>query len=375
MINLTFSNAQPDTNSSPFYNYVSDTIYVGDDSGKLHKFNPVFSGTPAEVTGGSPSWPITVSSNKLTSPVYDSGTSTDIFVADSGGYLYSYTTAGAHVATSSRLAIDTAGILDAPVVDSSTEYVYVFVGQDGNTSTTDGVGCKTSTGCNGVFRFLISTFNAAGTGTGTCNASSATAWSTGTNCGSETTFGTGAAATIFYDGAFDNIYLAGTGTTGNLWACSPKTGTTPRLSYQPIGTFPSGGASYSTVVTAIDHLTSAAATCSPVTEIYGSGGTTNDYIFLSVTANGNVSDNSTCTGACVYNFLVSSNGTSISVPTGATAGLAATGGSSGIIIDNTVASGTRPGASQVYFSTLSSGNCSTSGGTGGCAVQASQSAP
>jgi hypothetical protein len=57
----------------------------------------------------------------------------------------------------------------------------------------------------------------------------------------------------------------------------------------------------------------------------------------------------------------------------ATAAMAAAGGTSGIIVDNTVGSGTLAGASQVYFSTLSDQACGTSG-TGGCAVQASQSA-
>jgi hypothetical protein len=56
----------------------------------------------------------------------------------------------------------------------------------------------------------------------------------------------------------------------------------------------------------------------------------------------------------------------------ATAALAAFGGTSGIIVDNTVGSGTLAGASQVYFSTLGDQACGTSG-TGGCAVQASQS--
>lgn len=50
----------------------------------------------------------------------------------------------------------------------------------------------------------------------------------------------------------------------------------------------------------------------------------------------------------------------------------ATGGSSGIILDNTVV-GTL-GTSQIYFSTLSDQNCTTSGTTGGCAIQASQTA-
>lgn len=54
----------------------------------------------------------------------------------------------------------------------------------------------------------------------------------------------------------------------------------------------------------------------------------------------------------------------------ATYGLKAAGGTGGIIVDNTV-TGAISG-SQVYFGTLSSQACGTSG-TGGCAVQASQS--
>jgi len=57
----------------------------------------------------------------------------------------------------------------------------------------------------------------------------------------------------------------------------------------------------------------------------------------------------------------------------ATAALAETDGTSGIIIDNTVGSGTIVGGSQIYFSTLGNQTCGTSGG-GRCAVQASQSA-
>lgn len=56
------------------------------------------------------------------------------------------------------------------------------------------------------------------------------------------------------------------------------------------------------------------------------------------------------------------------------AALASSGGASGIIIDNTVASGTLVGASQIYFTTLGDQPCATSGGTGGCAMQASQPA-
>jgi hypothetical protein len=54
--------------------------------------------------------------------------------------------------------------------------------------------------------------------------------------------------------------------------------------------------------------------------------------------------------------------------------VAAAGGTSAVIIDNTVGTGTEAGASQIYFQTQSNQTCTTSGGTGGCAVQASQSA-
>jgi len=384
MTRVAFGNGANDTNSSPFYDYQNDIIYVGDDSGNLHKFTTVFSGTPTE--SGSP-FATTGTSNVLTSPVYDSGTSHDIFVGDSGGYVYSYNASGTHVATSSQLATGSLGILDAPVIDSSNELMYVFVGKDGNTSSTDGVGCKSgSNNCNGIFRFSIGTFNSTGIGTGTCNASTSTSWgSSGTNCGSEVAFGSAAnSGSVFYDGAFDNIYYSGNGTTGNIWACSPKTGTLPRLSYAPLSLFPAAGATYGTT-TAIDQLTSAATTCSPVTEVCDNGGSAcdashgTDYIFLSVTASGNVSDGGTaCSGACLYGFQVGSNG-SLTVPTTTTygtGGIAAAGGASGTIIDNL--STTFTGAAQIYYSTLANGSCAGNGttgsGTGGCAVQTSQTA-
>jgi hypothetical protein len=55
------------------------------------------------------------------------------------------------------------------------------------------------------------------------------------------------------------------------------------------------------------------------------------------------------------------------------ASLTLTSGTGGIIIDNAVGSGTLAGASQVYFFTLGNQVCTTSTGTGGCAMQASQS--
>jgi hypothetical protein len=55
-----------------------------------------------------------------------------------------------------------------------------------------------------------------------------------------------------------------------------------------------------------------------------------------------------------------------------TAALPMPGGTSGMIIDNTLGTFTVPGDSEIYFTTLTDQPCATSGGTGGCAVQASQ---
>jgi hypothetical protein len=317
--------------------------------------------------------------------VYDSGTSGNIFVADAGGYLYSYAASTAtHEMTSSQLAATgSKGIVDGPLVDSTTEMVYVFVGDDENTNTT-GPGprdCDNATGCNGVFQFAAGDTTI---GTGVCTSSSATSWGTATNCGEESVFGVGNTSTVLYDGSFDQVYFSGSGTTGNLWTCAATGIPAPKLVYTTMSAFVPSGDVISPATNDIRPLTGTgngtAATCSPLTEIYGTGGTTDDYIFLSVTNDGNQT-NTTCSGtgaagACLYNFVVSTNGTSTTFPTAATAGLGVAGGSSGIIIDNI---STSTNASQIYFSSLlnqtCAGNGTTGSGTGGCAVQASQSVP
>ncbi len=383
MISVPFQNGDQDTSSAPFYSYNTDTLYVGDSAGKLHQFTGVFGGSPGEVTTN---WPVTVSTFKLTSPVLDSGTATatgNIFVADSGGFLYGVKpTTHAVVMKSSQLtaASNTVGIVDSPLVDSTSEQVYVFVGGDANTTTT--VGCQPGTtgfGCSGVFQFAATNTTI---GTGVCNPTSTTAWS-GTNCGVESDYGIGTAAEpTIYDGAFDNIYLSSsTGTAGNLWTCESVRNSVPRLSYVPIqasGSIVATGTVLGIATTAIPTLTSGAAACSPVTEVYGSAGGTTDYIFLSVSASGTVGTinaSPACTTGCLYNFAVG-NGTTIAVPTQATQAIAAASGSSGIVVDNTLAA---TGESQIYYTPLASqacaGNGTTGNGTGGCAVQTSQKAP
>jgi len=120
--------------SSPFYDYANDAIYVGDESGALHKFTGVFNGTPA--AAGSP-WPVAVTGSGLSSPVLDA-VSGLVMVGSLNGHLYSVNSStGAVAGTSSQLdAVN--GIYDAPLVDSSAAMVYAFAGYDGNSGCSDG---------------------------------------------------------------------------------------------------------------------------------------------------------------------------------------------------------------------------------------------
>jgi hypothetical protein len=299
-----------DGHSSPYVDYANNVLYVGDDNGVLHKFTNVFHSN-GNMSVPSEAWHVTVSSgNALSSPVFDSGTSQKIFVgsaagASSGGELHAVTTGGTLSATSGVYAVaSTPGVYDGPLVDSTLETVYFVVGDVFFWS-----------GYSGAFKFAAD-FDVAGI--------------------SQVKFGTSTTSSIVYNGAFDAVYFAGTGTTGNFWVCATQGSGSPQLEGIPL----TGGAlnppNYPI------NLTSAPATCSPVTEYYNSS----DYLFMSVTANGNYpSASPLCSGSCVYSFTVSGTG---NAPTKA-AGLNATGGTSGIIIDNSV-SGT--GLSNIYYEDL-----------------------
>ena len=287
------------THSMPFYDYWDDIVYVGDDAGNLYKVTPVLgSGTPA-VTKLS-----VASGSILTGPVYDP-TSALVFVGASSGYLYSVSTAGTFGSTvvkSYQVAVSS-GIVDAPLVDPVAEQVYVFVGEDINGSTSSSP-CNPghTAACNGVFQFP--------------------AKFTATQSLSESVTGVGT-TNVIYAGAFDNIYYTSTSHTspsGNLYVCGANGSNYPKLSELGISSDAfTGTASQSitngTSVNAtniINPMTGAAATCSPVTEIYN--GTT-DLIFLSVSGSGTVpitSGGSACTGPCAYSFNTTSALTSSS---------------------------------------------------------------
>jgi len=333
VVNIAFSGAIPDTNSSPFYNYATDELYVGDDSGNVHKFIGVFNGTPAEA--GAP-WPVaTGNKNTLGSPVFDSVTS-NVFVGDSGGFLYSISSTGTVIA-SNRVAFRS-GFVDGPIVDSSAAMVYIFGSANTNSVSTSAAVWQFSTGF------------AAG------------------SSGSSTTLGSGipAAGATFFGGAFDNIYFTSANSaspTGNLYVCG-NPGGNATLYRIPITANVIGAAN--AMATA---MSTASTTCSPVTEILN--GST-DWIFVSVQSSPNVLPAIGCPllgGGCIMSFNVTAGTT----PTATAARAAASGGTSGIVIDNVSAS---TQASSLYFTYLSNGiiGSACNGVIGvGCAIKLTQS--
>jgi len=358
MTSLALSGGANDGGSSPFYNYGagSDTLYIGDDSGKLHKFTGIFQGTPAEAA--SP-WPVVVSSSALSSPVYDSG-SGRIFVGDyllnlsstcaapgnPCGYLHSIlASTGATAGTSARLdAIF--GLVDGPLVDSAAGMVYAFAGADSHTGI--GSPCGSNLQCSGVFQFPTSFTSGSGT---------------------ETTLGAG--YEFLLAGDFDNAYYTSSASSpsGHLYVVG-NTGAGNNTLYQVsvnsnvMSPTASAGPALSN-----NYTNGLYAAGLQATEFFNGG---KDYVFVSVLSYGLFAscDNS-LTNGCVMGFDVTSGSLSGSAtPTAATA---EAGGTSGIIIDNSATTPT--GASNIYFTTLGDQACTTPGVTGGCAIQASQAAP
>jgi hypothetical protein len=340
MLTLPLSGSVNDTLSAPFYDYSNDAIHVGDDSGNLHMFTGVFNGTPAEAT--SP-WPVPVSGNKLTCPVYDSVTG-NVLVGDTGGYFYSVSPA-AIIAKSGNLG-DV--IMDAPLVDSSAGMAYVFVTTNNDTKTPS----------NAVFQFSTN-FSAGSTGNGAA---------TGTEVGP------GGAGFYLYAGDFDNVYYqSSVPPSGNLYVIGNTSSTTGATLYQiPITNNSMGVAKgVSSGVAGPPWPSPQTEFCNNGTSACGvtTGGTCGtgvtctssgtDYLFFSVNVGHGCLAPSGYGCVLAYNISnPSSVGQSadLEVPDITSPGCWATGG---FVIDNSqpVAAGT----SQVYFVGL---NGNTAGGAG-----------
>jgi hypothetical protein len=328
--------------------------------------------------------PLTITREKLSSPVYDSA-SGYAFAGSLGGILYSVgtgnvgTTNATINGTSSALGEAGSQILDGPLVDSSAGTVYAFV-SDGPTGS--------STNYYYVYQFPTSFTS----GTG--------------NNGSPQELGIGYIQYGLLAGAFDNVYFASTsGTGGNLWVVGnmgDNGGTTAgsNLYYVPIN----GSGQMTTPVDAFPNLTVTGGTggwTSDITEFcnngtsacgVGSGATTcgtagvtctnagKDYIYFS-TDNLETTTGTCTTGGgshdCVLGFNVSNISTTAgTVPafsktpvgeTGSAGGVSSPGcwSTGGFIVDNALTSSTTPaetGGSQIYYYALGSTTAGNSPG-------------
>jgi hypothetical protein len=347
MTNIPFSMTgvtRTDTNSSPFYDYTpgADTIYVGDNGGRLRQFTNVFMGatTPAEAT------PVTLTSGNITtSPVHDPNNG-NTYIADNGGFLYSVSAAG--VVTASARVGFSLGIVDSPTLDAGAGMVYVYVSNDLGTG-------GANTNHSAVFQFPVGFGMGAG--------------------GSKQQVGDSSGNLKMFSGNFDNTYFSGPGNTGFLYVCgyqaAPLTGNQVPTLWQ----IPMAGGTMGTPVPglALTVAVVGGTSCSPVVEVYNPNATggAKDWIFLSVANNAIAGAPINCGAAsgCIMSFDITSG-----IPATTVGHALVPGGASGVSIDNVVGTGTTAGASQVYFTPLGNTLCSTSGGNGGCAIQASQSA-
>ncbi len=258
MLRIALNGSPTDTWSNPWIDYDSDSLFVGDDAGKLHKFAPAFNGTagsPAAEIISAGVWPVTLDPTPIASPVFDSG-SGKVMVGSGGGFFYavgggtpafSQLISGHIYGTSTRLgpAAQTTEIEDAPIVDSNAGMAYVFVQQDNATTAN-----------NGVFQFPTSFTSGSGT---------------------ETTIGVfGRTSEPVLSGAFDNIYFNSESAcqssctpTGSLYAAG-RTASSATLYQIPVTANVMGAANIGPEI----GDSSFQGRTSPITEFFNANGVT-----------------------------------------------------------------------------------------------------
>lgn len=298
------------TAASPFIDYDADGAFVAADNGIVYHIKDVFNGTAkvdfcALVSGNG----------RLTSPVYDVG-ARKLFVSDGNAvYKFDFDPATGFSNRASITVASNQSIILSPMVDGSTEMVYVFAGVDT---------------------------------TGTYSIASQIPYSFDTHVDARL----GAAASGYLlNGTFDNNYYNDSA-TGTLYACGRETtnGNRPALYGM---SFDANGVMNATPVlsnlTGISNGTSG--TCSPLQEFYNGGV---DRLFVGASGANRVSM-----------FNITNRLTSSST---AAATASYNGGTSGFSVDNTSSDGQ---ASSIYFGTLGTGNC---GNGNYCAVKLTQGA-
>ena len=355
------------TYSAPYVNYASDTLWVGDGNGRLHKFTGVFQGTPTEVTtGGFPAQVIAGAINgiKLSPPVEVDG---QVYVgsqsggAGIGGKLHRVDAATGAVVDSVKLANDNTTGIRAPIIatyapTASGGSIFAFLFNDGTAGdgSTCTIAANNNDACRVVARFTPG-FAAGGSPTQRAYVGR----------------GNNAFSTL-YEGAFDDAYFTSVNGTGTMYIIGGdivdtfiptlwKIPITDGVMGTPLIGTTMGPKTCTTTANCITN-TDAIWDWSSLSSIKSG---LNEYFYFSMRSSANKGG---CVGACIFMFnLADLNGPGVG--TGAawgtgnepSASLASPGGTGGITVDNISSSN---GASQIYFSQLQSG---------GNAIQASQS--
>lgn len=305
--------------TAPFIHYTAgdtaDVAYAtaytrsstGSPTGYVFKISNVFSGTPT-IT-----WSAAVTGATLSSPVYDT-VSNKVFFTDSSGRIDYITDSGTSPSAFTG-GVEGLGAtsVNPPVVDSTNQMVYATF----NTNGSNAIVVQELTTGKSPLVVSIGTGNTTYPGP--------------------------------YSPDFNNAFYTGTGTP-EMYVAGTGSGTIPTL-YQVGFT----GTRINTTTSGSTALASGTADSSPVTEFYNAG-TSKDYLFTGVT-NHCVATTGGGTAGCVMSLDITSGLPTVGKNTTA---LAASGGTTGIIVDN---DSTSSQASSIYYGTK----------IGGTLVKATQS--
>jgi hypothetical protein len=283
--------------------YVTTYSSAGSGSGYLYKISNVFNGsaTPTLV------WSVAIDAVPST-PVYDS-VSNNVFFTDSSGRIDYVTDTG-----------------------PSPSVVYGAVLASGNTA-------ENAVVVDGIGQMVYATFNSDGTNALIVQAP--------TSMASSVSVPVGTASTIYagpYEPDFNQAWYTGTGTP-LLYIAGTGSGTLPTL--YSVG-FNGSGVMNSSANASPAALATGTADSSPVTEFYNAT-LAKDYLFVGVT-NNCIATAGGGNAGCVMSLDITSGFPTVG---GSSTALAATGGTSGIIVDN---DSSLNEASSIYYATKTGAN-------------------
>ncbi len=300
-----------------FVDYLRDVAYVTTGlttDGRLRKFTGVFNGTPAELTTGG--WPVIHSGRLISTPVFDSVTRHVFFKAFDGHvhFVDDSVTPVAMSGTAWAIVSGTDGCARPVIVDSTNQKIYAH-GTRRSTSSGSTVVGQADTELSSGSRVVV-------------------------------TIGLRNSAPTSFAPDLNNAYYTGTLGGAYLYAVGNDNSTSLRPALYRIG-FDAGWKLRSTTADGPLLLTTTGSgtsgiSSSPLTEFYNSG-LGKDFLFVGVSNRCSTAVTTGCIRSLDITTAFPTSGNVNSVI------LAATGGTSGITVDNNAGAAE---ASSVYFVTL-----------------------